>query len=130
MVTVGTYIRYVLATCVCVLAICVIFYGISNGYNLGNFGGPFVEIPLLVAISILLAYNEGFQVGCLRVEHLDSTTIEADGFPRAARIHRLIFGPTPRYMVYLHTPYTITHPTTVIHPMHHYNTNNTVLSGC
>lgn len=87
-----TLIKYVVASVVCIFYIGIILIGIGEGNNIANFGGPAVEYPLLFAVLILLTYNEGFQVGVLRSEHLDANDIEQEGYPRAARIHRLMFS--------------------------------------
>jgi hypothetical protein len=60
-------------------------------YNLTKLGIA-IDSVLLVCSLLLLAANEGFQVGALMIQGMDVELHVADkGFPRTASIHRLLY---------------------------------------
>lgn len=88
-----TAIKYTVASAVVVFYAVIILIGISGSYNGATFGGPLAEFLLLGSVLILLAYNEGFQVGVLGIEHLNMENIAAKGYHRTAKIYSLIYPP-------------------------------------
>ena len=84
--------KYVLTSIIAVFYIVIIIIGISSDYNEAGFGGPVIELMLLAGVLILLACNEGFQVGILGIEHLNVNDIEEKGFERTTKIHKLMFS--------------------------------------
>ena len=88
-----TALKYTIASIVVVFYAIIIVIGVSGSYNVSAFGGPVPELLILAGVLILLAYNEGFQVGVLGIEHLNAQNIEEKGFQRTARIYRLMYPP-------------------------------------
>ena len=83
--------KHLVASSVATLCVVIVFTGINGSYNTVDFGGPFFEFSLLIGVLVLLACNEGFQVGVLGIEHHCNKAIEDNGCIRAAKIHRLMF---------------------------------------
>jgi hypothetical protein len=83
--------KYIVGSVIVVLCIIVIIIGIDGSYNSVAFGGPEIEFLLLVGFLLLLACNEGFQVGILGIEHFCNKSIEEKECPRTAKIHRIMF---------------------------------------
>lgn len=63
---------------------CVVI-GIISDSNIVEWGGPSVEIFLLLLLCILLALNEGFQVGLIKAKGLTFTDL------RAKKVQELIY---------------------------------------
>jgi hypothetical protein len=83
--------KYIVGSIIIVLCIVIIIIGISGSYNSAALGGPEIEFLLLVGFLLLLACNEGFQVGILGIEHFCNKSIEERECPRTAKIHRIMF---------------------------------------
>ena len=86
-----TTIKYTIASVVVVFYAVIIVIGLSGSYNVATFGGPLAEFLLLGSVLILLAYNEGFQVAVLGIEHLNMENIAEKGYHRTAKIYNLIY---------------------------------------
>ena len=86
-----TITKHLVASSVAILCVVIVFTGINGSYNTFHFGGPLFGFSLLICVLVLLACNEGFQVGILGIEHHCNKVIEDNGFIRAAKIHRLMF---------------------------------------
>lgn len=84
-------VNNVLASVVVILCVVIIFLGINGSYSDAAFGNPVIQFLILMSVLLLLACNEGFQVGILGIEHYCNRGIEEKGFSRAAQIHRLMF---------------------------------------
>ena len=83
--------KYIFATFVVLVYVLVIFVGITNSYNSDDFGGPLINLILLTLVLVLLACNEGFQVGILGIEHLNAQSIDEKGYKGASKIHQLMY---------------------------------------
>ena len=69
----------------------ILAVGLSFDTNIAEMGGPVPECFLLFFCLILLAVNEGFQVGVVSIEHLSLSDIQYRGYSRTAKIHQMIF---------------------------------------
>jgi hypothetical protein len=83
--------KYIVGSVIVALCIVIIVIGIDGSYNSVAFGGPEIEFLLLIGFLLLLACNEGFQVGILGIEHFCNKSIEERECPRTAKIHRIMF---------------------------------------
>eukprot|EP00602_Paraphysomonas_sp_CaronLab_P003171 CAMPEP_0185039316 /NCGR_PEP_ID=MMETSP1103-20130426/36053_1 /TAXON_ID=36769 /ORGANISM="Paraphysomonas bandaiensis, Strain Caron Lab Isolate" /LENGTH=532 /DNA_ID=CAMNT_0027578157 /DNA_START=126 /DNA_END=1724 /DNA_ORIENTATION=+ len=84
--------KYFVSTVGIVLSCIIVFTGIGADYNVADFGGPVLEFITFFLALLLLAMNEAFQVGVLNTQHLDAQYIRDEGYPRAAKVHELMFG--------------------------------------
>lgn len=84
-------LRKVASLCLLVFSASIVCIGLFHDVNIGQFGGPLYECVIMAMSLLLLAANEGFQVGLLSAEHRCWTEIRDIGFPRAAKVHSLIF---------------------------------------
>lgn len=91
LVNVADITKNIVGSIIFVLCIIIIIIGIDGSYSSVAFGGPAIEFLLLFGFLLLLACNEGFQVGILGIEHFCNKSIEEKECPRTARIHRLMF---------------------------------------
>lgn len=83
--------KYIVGSVIVVLCIVIIIIGIDGSHNSVAFGGPELEFLVLIGFLLLLACNEGFQVGILGIEHCCNKSIEDRGCSRTAKIHRIMF---------------------------------------
>lgn len=67
------------------------YIGIVHNYNSVELGS-IPEFFLLLISLIVLAYNEGFQVGVLGMQHLTHQYVCDAGYPRAAKVHTLVYN--------------------------------------
>lgn len=84
--------KYVTSTLGAVFCAFVVFHGIAFDLNVAEFGGPIPESIIFMFAMILLAANEGFQVGVLNSRLMTATLIREEGYHRAARVHEAMFG--------------------------------------
>ena len=84
--------KYVTSTLAAMFCCFVVFHGIAFDLNVAEFGGPIPESIIFMLAMILLAVNEGFQVGVLNSRSMTATLIREEGYPRAARVHEAMFG--------------------------------------
>lgn len=91
MATISRAIRTVFATLLALFSLMVIIIGVTGDYNIAAFGGPIPEFIALILTTLLLAANEGFQVGVLGSQHMNYLDLILTGNKRAAKIYKLIF---------------------------------------
>mmetsp|Transcript_15054 Transcript_15054/g.24932 ORF Transcript_15054/g.24932 Transcript_15054/m.24932 type:complete len:614 (-) Transcript_15054:270-2111(-) len=84
--------KYIISTLVTVFYCSVVFHGIAKDLNVADFGGPIPEFLIFTLCIILLAVNEGFQVGVLNSQSMSAIFIRDEGYERAARVHEVMFG--------------------------------------
>jgi hypothetical protein len=84
--------KYITSTLGSVFCCLVVFHGITFDLNVAEFGGPIPECIIFLLAMLLLAANEGFQVGVLNSQAMSSSFIREEGFHRAANVHELMFG--------------------------------------
>lgn len=84
--------KYVTSTLAAVFCCSVVFHGIALDENVAEFGGPIPESIIFVLAMLLLAANEGFQVGVLNSRSMTATLIRDEGYHRAANVHEVMFG--------------------------------------
>jgi hypothetical protein len=86
------FTKYVTSTLGAVFCCYVVFHGIAFDLNVAEFGGPIPEAIIFLLAMILLAANEGFQVGVLHSRSMTATLIRDEGYHRAANVHEIMFG--------------------------------------
>jgi hypothetical protein len=90
-------LKYVTSTLATVFCCIVTFHGIAFNLNVADFGGVIPESIIFILAIILLAVNEGFQVGVLNSRSMSAIFIREEGYERAANVHEVMFG-TPGTM--------------------------------
>jgi hypothetical protein len=85
-------LKYVTSSLVTLLCCYVVFHGIAYDYNVADFGGPVSECVIFLVCIVLLAVNEGFQVGVLNSRSMSAIFIRDEGYSRAANVHEVMFG--------------------------------------
>lgn len=84
-------IKTFVSTALVLFSLLIVICGLALDSNIADMGGPASECALLFLSLLLLAMNEGFQVGLMSTQHQSSDDIRQLGYSRAAKTHALVF---------------------------------------
>ena len=84
-------VKLVIATCVVLLLVLVVFIGVANSYCVLEIH-PAANFVLLFMALLLLAYCEALHYGVVSIEKWDMTQYQ-EKYPRACKVHKLVDTP-------------------------------------
>ena len=84
-------VKNMISTVLVFSSLIIMVVGLALDSNIADIGGVVPESVILILSLILLAFNEGFQVGVVSIQHISSEEIYEQGNFRASKISHLMF---------------------------------------